>query len=251
MSYLSSFCACVLAVCLSPAVSSMAAQPKNVILFIGDGMGFEQVKAARCYNGGPLSFEELPSKAECTTYSANSTVTDSAAAGTAIATGVKVDNYVISREFPGNGADLQTSLEYSKALGKKVGLITTTYLTHATPAAFGAHAADRNYTSEIASDYLTQSKPNLLFGGGGYGLSPETTTAAGYSVVTDTAGFDGMSVSASHLSAQFGNSFLPYEYDHLGGDLSLSAPVRDGGQGTGSAGIPSWRFLSHGGRGHD
>lgn len=204
-----------LLVWLFPA-SGHAAQAKNVILFIGDGMGFEQVKAARYYNGAPLSFQGLPYQAQVTTYSANSGVTDSAAAGTAIATGTKVNNYVVSMAYPGDGSDLKTSLEISKDLGKKVGLITTTYLTHATPATFGAHAADRNSTSEIASDYLYGSKPNILFGGGGNGLTPASTRSVGYVVAEDTASFNALSTSANLLSAQFGTTYLPYEYDYLG-----------------------------------
>lgn len=68
------------------------AAPKNIILFIGDGMGPQQVLAAQMYHGAPLSFESLPYQALCTTHSANASVTDSAAAATAIATGVKVNN---------------------------------------------------------------------------------------------------------------------------------------------------------------
>ena len=73
--------------------------PHNVILFIGDGMGFEQVKAAGMYahgSAGTLSFEALPYQAQVTTYSASSSVTDSAAAATALATGFKVNNGVLS-----------------------------------------------------------------------------------------------------------------------------------------------------------
>jgi alkaline phosphatase len=198
-------------------VSSEGAQARNVILLIGDGMGIEQVKSARLYNGAPLSFETLPFQAQCTTYSANNAITDSGAAGTAIATGIKVNNYVVSRAFPGDGRDLATSLEYSKASGKKVGLITTTFLTHATPATFGAHAADRNDFAEIASDYLAGSKPNILFGGGGNGLSINASTTAGYVVATDTAGFSSLNTTADLLSAQFGNTYMPYEYDHSPG----------------------------------
>ncbi len=63
-----------------------AQAPKNVLFYIGDGMGFEQVRAANLYNGAPLSFEALPFQGELTTRSANSSVTDSAAAATALAT---------------------------------------------------------------------------------------------------------------------------------------------------------------------
>jgi len=138
----------------------LSATPKNIILLIGDGMGFEQVKAAGMYlNGkaGTLSFESFPNQAEVTTYSADSSVTDSAAAGTAIATGHKVNNGVISMAYPGDGSELYTLLEYFKERGKSTGLVSTTYMTHATPAVFGAHEPSRNNISEIARDYLNQT----------------------------------------------------------------------------------------------
>ncbi|MHC4060635.1 MAG: alkaline phosphatase, partial [Planctomycetota bacterium] len=86
------------------------AQPKNVILMIGDGMGFEQVAAAGMYlNGSPgtLCFEAFPHQGQVTTRSANSQVTDSAASATAMATGHKVNNGVISMAFPGGGGELK------------------------------------------------------------------------------------------------------------------------------------------------
>ncbi|MHC4544218.1 MAG: alkaline phosphatase, partial [Planctomycetota bacterium] len=113
------------------------AEPKNVIFFIGDGMGPEQVKAAGMYAwgaAGTLSFESFPYNGELTTYSANASITDSAAASTALATGVKVDNGVISIAKPGDGSELETLLERFKAQGKSTGLVTTVYVTHATPA---------------------------------------------------------------------------------------------------------------------
>ena len=120
--------------------------PHNVILFIGDGMGFEQVKAAGIYahgTSGTLSFESLPYQGEVTTTSADNPVTDSAAAATAMATGFKVNNRVISVAIPGDGRDLETVLERLRDQGKSTGLVTIAYVTHATPAAFGAHESDR------------------------------------------------------------------------------------------------------------
>ena len=85
----------LLAFCLllSLVVPLAWSEPNNIIFFIGDGMGFEQVKAAGMYDNGAegtLLFETFPYQAEVTTYSANSSVTDSAAAATAIAAGIKV-----------------------------------------------------------------------------------------------------------------------------------------------------------------
>jgi alkaline phosphatase len=185
------------------------------MFYIGDGMGFEQVSAAGCYLGQPLPFEVFPYQAECTTYSASSSVTDSAAAGTALATGFKVNDGVVSMAYPGDHSELLTLLEEAQANGKSVGLISTCYLTHATPACFGAHEPSRNNLSSIAGDYLNQTRPNVLFGGGGNGLTVSDTVTAGYTVVTDSAGFSGLDTSLPYISAQFGSTHMPYKYDYL------------------------------------
>ena len=196
------------------------APPKNVIILIGDGMGFEQVKAAGMYkNGSPgtLVMESFPHQGQVTTYSASSSVTDSAAAATAIATGFKVNNDVVSVANPGDGGELETLLEYFKALGKSTGLVTTTYVTHATPACFGAHESSRDSYAAIANDYLVQTRPNVLFGGGANGMSVLLAEAADYTVVTDAAGMLALDTEAADMvSGQFGSSELPYEFDGLG-----------------------------------
>ena len=205
---------------------AVQAKPKNVIFFIGDGMGPEQVEAAAIYAfgaPGTLSFESLPYQGELTTYSANSSITDSAAAGTALATGIKVNNGVISMAYPGDGSELETLLEYYKSLGKSTGLVSTSYLTDATPAAFGAHEPTRSNTSQIAVDYLNQTEPNVLFGGGGSGMTPAAAQAAGYTVVTDRAGMLALDTEAvTKLSGQFGSGQMRYEYDGLESQPHLS-----------------------------
>lgn len=191
------------------------AAPRNVILFIGDGMGSEQVKAATLYKGDPLSFEGLPYQGMVTTYSANAAITDSAAAATAIATGVKVNNGVISLAIPGDGSKLETLLELYQKRGKKTGLLTTAYLTHATPAAFGAHETNRGYYSDIGTDYRNQSRPNILFGGGGNGLEAAATASSGYAVALSTADFGSLDPTAEHLAGLFGTGYMPYEAAYL------------------------------------
>ena len=197
--------------------SAFGATAPMVVLIIGDGMGFEQVRAGRAYLGEPLAFESMPVQGELTTYSADNSVTDSAAAGTALATGSKVNNGVISMALPGDGSDLQTLLEYFKDRGYLTGLVTTTYMSHATPAAFGAHAANRSLEDDIAGDYLNRSRPNVLFGGGGNGLSLNAASAAGYAVVTNRQQLLTVSPLRTWLiSGQFASTHLPYEYDGLG-----------------------------------
>jgi len=197
-----------------------AAAPKNVILFIGDGMGFEQVAAAGMYaNGqaGTLIFEAFDHQGQVTTYAADAAITDSAASGTAMATGHKVNNGVVSMAIPGDNRELETALEYLKKQGKSTGLVTTTHITHATPAVFAAHEPDRGNLAEIAQDFLTQSRPNVLFGGGGKGISKKATLAAGYIVIKDRKGlFEIDTENVTIISGQFGKGHMPYEVDGLG-----------------------------------
>ena len=194
--------------------------PKNVIFCIGDGMGFEKVKAAGMYahgEPGTLPFEAFPYQGEVTTHSADSSMTDSAAAATALATGFKVNNGVLSTALPGDGRELYTLLEFFRDQGKSTGLVSTTFLTHATPAAFGAHNLSRSNLKEIADNYLNYTRPNVLFGGGGNGMSTKAAEAANYTLVTDRHSLLTLDMkNLSHVSGQFGDTNLPYEYDGLG-----------------------------------
>jgi alkaline phosphatase len=205
---------------------ALAAPPKYVIFMVGDGMGFNHVRAAGMYLGGPLCFESLPHQAQVTTYSASAPITDSAAAATAMATGTKVNNGVISVALPGNGAELLTLLEFYKSRGARTGLVTSDAMTGATVAAFGAHEPSRGNDSQIADDYLSRSRPNVLLGGGGAGLTASAAATAGYTVVTDGAGLLGIDPGVvSMLSGQFDTGSMPYEYDGLGDLPHLSQMV--------------------------
>ncbi|MFB0524190.1 MAG: alkaline phosphatase, partial [Phycisphaerae bacterium] len=207
-------------------VSTAQAEPKYVIFFIGDGMGFEQVKAAGMYahgEPGTLSFESFPYHGELTTYSADSTVPDSAAAGTALATGVKVNYGVISMAYPGDGSELETLLEYFKARGKSTGLVTTSLWFDATPAAFGAHESSRYNYGGIINDYLYQTRPNVVLGGYHDDDMATASESAGYTIVTDRAAMQALDTETETMVfGQFGTDYLPYEYDGLGSLPHLS-----------------------------
>jgi len=207
----------ILSVLFFAVVSPVYAEPKNIIILIGDGMGLEHVKAAGMYaygSAGTLLFEDFPYQEQVTTYSYDSSVTDSAAAATAIATHTKVNNGVVSVKLPGDGSELMTLLEYFKNSGKTTGLVTTTAITNATPAAFGAHEISRSNLSQIAQDLLQQTMPNVIFGAGGDGMSVSAAQTAGYTVVTDRASMQGLNTeTATRVSGQFGTGQLPYEYD--------------------------------------
>lgn len=132
-------------------------QAKYVFYFIGDGMGVNQVNGTEMYqaeiqNGRigvePLLFTQFPVATMATTFSAKNSVTDSAAAGTALATGKKTYNHAISVGEDKNA--IQTVAEKAKKAGKKVGVTTSVSVDHATPAAFYAHQPDRNRYYEIA-----------------------------------------------------------------------------------------------------
>jgi len=152
---------------------------KNVILLIGDGMGFPQLTLARIEKAGEnpseygsveLFMDRMDASGYVSTHSANSFITDSAPAATAIATGKKTNNGVIGQDATAvqgekAGKNLTTILELAEKAGLSTGLITTTRITHATPAAFYAHVDNRDNESEIA-DQLLMSNVDVIFGGG-------------------------------------------------------------------------------------
>jgi alkaline phosphatase len=139
-------------------------KPKNVILMIGDGMGTSHVFAGITANGGHLFLENFNYSGFSRTQSANKYITDSAAGGTALSTGTKTYNGAI-----GVNADtipVKTILEKAEDRGLSTGLVSTSAITHATPASFIAHQPSRSMYEAIASDFL---KTDIdVFIGGGY-----------------------------------------------------------------------------------
>lgn len=144
-----------------------AADIKNVILCIGDGMGFEHVAMSRqAVLADRLWMETLPQRGEATTHSANKKVTDSAAAGTALACGVKTDNGMIG--MTPDKTPYCSILEALADTGRRTGLVATSQITHATPASFAAHVTSRNDQAGIAPQLLDNRVDVLLGGGGKY-----------------------------------------------------------------------------------
>lgn len=151
-----------------PAFAQDAQAPapaKNVILFIGDGMGISTVTAARIYDGQSrsepgeenlLSFEHFPSLALVKTYNTNQQVPDSAGTATAINTGVKTragaigvgPNSEIGNCTQGLANRLPTAAEQLAQRGKAIGIVSTARITHATPAAVYAHVPDRDWEND-------------------------------------------------------------------------------------------------------
>ncbi len=169
-----------------PAPTTTAAYPltntkkvRNVILCIGDGMGLSQIAAASTKAGGPaggLCIERMPVTGLVRTYSANARVTDSAAAGTALAAGIKTNNGMIG--VAPDGKPYLTILEAAKARGMATGLAVTSTITHATPAAFASHVKSRATEAAIA-DQLIANRVNVLFGGGRKYFLPKSDPNSG------------------------------------------------------------------------
>lgn len=135
------------------ALTATAATPRYIFYFIGDGMGPGHVMAAQHYNryalgnDSPLLMMQLPLGGIITTYSASSTVTDSAAAGTALATGEKTGNGMLGMRR--DSTALMSVAELLHGNGWGVGLVTTVAPDDATPGAFYAHVPNRNRYTEI------------------------------------------------------------------------------------------------------
>jgi alkaline phosphatase len=216
-----------------------SAEPRNVILFIADGCGFATFTMARDYADTVAGREPIFDgilTGSVVTRSSHQRVTDSAAAGTALACGVHTRNGQIATDT--TGAPVGTVLEAAERAGYRTGLVTTTSITHATPAAFSAHVIDRALQDEIALQQLGQDIEVLLgggmthflpAGGGGGRLDGrnllEEAAAAGYSVVRDAEELE--AADSLPLVGIFDPSHVDYEIDRdEGSEPSLAAMTR-------------------------
>jgi len=136
---------------------------------VPDGMGLADITAVRLYKFGPgkerLALEKLDHIGYQSTCSANSIITDSAAAASAWACGQKFNNGEISCHGEAHDSP-PTILEIAKQQGKSTGLVATSTITHATPAAFAAHVKDRGCEKEIARQYIQETEVDVILGGG-------------------------------------------------------------------------------------
>ncbi|MCI7211143.1 MAG: alkaline phosphatase [Ruminococcus bromii] len=141
---------------------------KNIVLMIGDGMGENIIKAAEIVKGDKLIMSGLPNQTHVTTYSQSVTsgeaeFTDSAAAATALSTGVKTYNQCIGVDKDGNS--LETICEFAQKYDMKTGLVDRHYVCHATPAGMAAHNSNRGNYVQILRD-MAKTGVNVMFGGG-------------------------------------------------------------------------------------
>jgi alkaline phosphatase len=138
-------------------------KPANIILMIGDGMGFAQISAAYYVNDMQLNMLTMPVSGLMSIHAYNDLVADSGASGTAISSGVKTYNGAIGVDK--DTLPVQSILTYLSEKGKRTGIVVTCAITHATPAAFYAHQPSRKMEEAIASDFL-DSGIAIAIGGG-------------------------------------------------------------------------------------
>lgn len=250
-----------------------AGEAKNIIFFLGDGMGPSTITAARIFKygeDGSLTMDRLDRTARIKTFSNDAQTTDSAPSMAAYVTGVKMNNEVVSMSAdtvatpPGkdtngnlginncassNGGSAVTILELAKAKGKAVGAITTTELTHATPAATFAHICNRNAQYAIAAQVVPGGAGynaalgdgvDVLMGGGRNHFTPfdpvanktgradgrnllAELAAKGYTVAATKAEMAAASTGKKFIGLYSSRSHLEYELDR-----SASPPVGEG-----------------------
>ena len=216
---------------------------KYVFYFIGDGMGVNQVNGTEMYLADskegrigvvPLQFTQFPVASVATTFSVTNPITDSSAAGTALATGTKTYNGAIGVDD--QKQRLTSVAEMAKRSGVKVGVTTSVSVDHATPAAFYAHQQNRDMYYEIALDL---PKANFDFYAGGGFLKPTKTfdkkeapsifpifEEAGYTIARGYNDFKSKASGAKKMiliqeEGAAPNS-LPYAIDRKPGDLTLA-----------------------------
>lgn len=257
---------------LGATSQAQAGDAKNVILFIGDGMGPTVLTATRLFKVGEegnLEMMKLPHSARIKTFSNDAQTTDSAPSMAAYTTGVKMNNEVIAMSSdtkavaPGkdvngnktvnncssdNGKPVPTILELAKAAGKSVGAVSTTELTHATPAATYAHICHRDAAYDIAAQAVPGGAGfnqalgdgvDVLMGGGANHWTPYSASnkggrndnrdltaemkAQGYSYVTTQSELAKVT-SGKVLGLFSSKSHLDYELDRVAKGAANTQP---------------------------
>lgn len=208
-------------------------QAQNVIILIPDGMGMDGTTLARWYNGGkPLAMDEMASGL-VRTYSADAAIADSAPAGTAFATGYKSHTGYVGvlpdkNTMPGlapiaSGDEkkpVANVLEAARLAGKSTGIIATSEIMHATPAAFSAHYPDRgNY--DALSKQQVYAGIDVVLGGGAKYFTPggrkdgenlqNVIRDRGYALVNDTASLK--AADSDKLWGMFADAAMSYDMD--------------------------------------
>lgn len=214
-------------------LTATARKPKYIFYFIGDGMGMSPVLCAEAYNryvwgnNDPLTMFQFPVLSFSTTYSANNTITDSAAAGTALATGHKTNNGMLGVT---PDATPVNSIAYElKQKGYGIAIATTVAPDDATPGAFYAHVKHRNQFYDITKD-MAESGYDMFAGGRLRGKAPEGQPEvrqlledAGYSIVDgpDQWNEQNHGDKVVLLNAPYHLDHIGYTIDSIQGNLTL------------------------------
>ena len=231
------------------AASVLAQQtPKYVFYFIGDGMGVNQVNGTETYMAAvegkigikPLTFADFPYTAFVTTYSSSNGITDSAAGGTALATGEKTYNGCLGL-LPDSITPITSVAVWAQQSGAAVGITTSVSVDHATPASFYAHQNDRGKYYEVGKD-LIASKFDF-FGGSDF-LKPEKSGSnepnlytqaenAGYTIARGYKDYlkkgkkaDKMIMLQTEAASKIDRASIPYAIDRKKGDMTLQEITR-------------------------
>lgn len=215
--------------------------PKFVFYFIGDGMGLAQISMAEAYlatqkskiSNEPLSFTKFPVMGMATTYSANSYITCSSAAGTALSTGYKTNNGMLGVDPQGNKLESISYKIHNK--GIPVGILSNVTIDHATPGAFYANSTSRNNYYEIATQIPATGFE--FFGGGGF-IQPtgpdkdqkdiyEILKEGGYTVTRGLKEFVANKGKGkiAFFQAEGKEGDLPYAIDREANDMALAHVV--------------------------
>ncbi len=223
-------------------------EKKNVILIIPDGCSialWASIRAMTVGTDGVLNVDELPVQSRCRTYSSDAMITDSAAAGTAYACGVKTGNGIIGmnaetvRGDSLSGKPVESILEIAEKAGFSTGIVTTAMIQDATPAVFYSHRADRSWPQLISRDLLRKGIDVIMGGGRNYMIPRGTYDEEGvlsrrsdsrniitelqkdgYTYVFDKSGFDKINpVETNQLLGLFNSGNMEYEYDRLNDKL--------------------------------
>ena len=231
-----------------------AQQAKYVFYFIGDGMGVNHVQGTEMYRSElkgeigitPLLFTQFPYSTFATTYSATNGVTDSAAAGTALATGNKTKNGALG-VLKDLTTDVYSVATWAKAMGYRVGISSSVSIDHATPAAFYAHEGNRsnaynigldlietNFDFYSASDFVDPKNEGAKDGKtyeSLYDLAKKAgfTLARGYKDYLKKAKkADKMILFQTEAASAIDRNSIPYAIDRKKGDMTLSEITRAG-----------------------
>lgn len=232
-------------------LSVWSQQTKYVFYFIGDGMGVNQVNGTEAYRAElegrigitPLLFTQFPYATMATTYSANSKITDSAASGTALATGHKTNNGTLGL-LPDQKTVVNSIAVKAQQAGARVGIATSVSIDHATPAAFYAHVPSRNSSYEIGQQLISTGFD--FYAGSDFvrptnrkapeeGTLYEQSEKAGYTIVRSYKEYHRKARKANKIilfqseeASKRDRGSIPYAIDREKGDLSLTEITRAG-----------------------